>query len=278
VKSAGKKALGEAGLHYISALTDPQIRKLLAGKTIQMELFAEQVREVDAAGVRFVPRKNPEEAWRIQHRLEDKLAKLRRNIEQRNERVEHSARSKPEAGLGMMKKWLARHKIAGLVELRLEGRKIVESLNREVQLRVLELAGCYVIVTDAAKDQLSPQQVHDSYMALQKVERDFRAMQTGLLQVRPVFVRKESRTRGHLFCCLLALKLSRELERRLADAFGATDHHPHAVTVPDALAALSRLSLLLYEIDEKTTVTRLPKPDQHQQGILDALKVSLPAT
>jgi transposase len=102
-------------------------------------------------------------------------------------------------------------------------------------------------------------------------------MKTGLLEVRPVFVRKESRTRGHVFCCLLALKLSRELERRLADAFGTTDHNAHAVTVPDALAALSRLSLLLYEIDEKTTVTRLPKPDQHQQGILDALKVSLPA-
>ena len=277
VKSAGKKALGEAGLHYISALTDPQIRKLLAGKTIQMELFAEQICEVEAAGVRFVLRKNPEEAWRIQHRLEDKLAKLRRKIEQRNERVEYSARSKPEAGLGMLKKWLARHQIAGLVELRLEGRKIVESLNREVKLRVLELAGCYVIVTDVAKDRLSPQQVHDSYMALQKVERDFRTMKTGLLEVRPVFVRKESRTRGHVFCCLLALKLSREWERRLADAFGTTDHNAHAVTVPDALAALSRLSLLLYEIDEKTTVTRLPKPDQHQQGILDALKVSLPA-
>jgi transposase len=276
VKSAGKQALGAAGLRYISALTDPQIRKLLAGKTLQMELFAEQVCEVDADGVRFILRKNPEEARRIQHRLEDKLAKLRRKIEQRNERVENSARSKPEAGLRILQQWLTRHKIAGLVELRLEGRKIVESVNRQEQLRALELAGCYVIVTDVVKDKLSSQQVHDSYMALQKVERDFRTMKTGLLEVRPVFVRKESRTRGHVFCCLLALKLSRELERRLAGAFGTTDQDPNAVTVPDALAALSRLSLLLYEIDEKTTVTRLPKPDEPQQKILASLKVSLP--
>jgi hypothetical protein len=257
-------------------LTDPQIRKLLADKTLQMELFAEQVCEVDADGVRFILRKNPEEARRIQHRLEDKLAKLRRKIEQRNERVENSARSKPEAGLRILQQWLTRHKIAGLVELRLEGRKIVESVNRQEQLRALELAGCYVIVTDVVKDKLSSQQVHDSYMALQKVERDFRTMKTGLLEVRPVFVRKESRTRGHVFCCLLALKLSRELERRLAGAFGTTDQDPNAVTVPDALAALSRLSLLLYEIDEKTTVTRLPKPDEPQQKILASLKVSLP--
>jgi hypothetical protein len=105
-------------------------------------------------------------------------------------------------------------------------------------------------------------------MALQKVERDFRTMKTGLLEVRPVFVRKESRTRGHVFCCLLALKLSRELERRPAGASGTTGQDPNAVTVPDALAALSRLSLLLHEIDEKTTVTGLPKPDEPQQKIL----------
>jgi transposase len=277
VKSAGKRALGAAGFSYISALTDPQIRKLLTAKTLQMELFAEQVCEVDSDGVRLVLRKNPEEARRIRHRLEDKLAKLRSKIEQRNERVAKSARSKPEAGLGMMKRWLERHKIAGLVELKLEGRKIEAAVNPQEQVRSLELAGCYVIVTDVSKDKLTAQQVHDSYMALQKVERDFRAMKTGLLEVRPVFVRKESRTRGHVFCCLLALKLSRELERRLSAAFGTTDQNRHAITLPDALASLSRLSLLLYKIDDKTTVTKLPHPDEAQRTILDALKVSLPA-
>lgn len=277
VKSAGKKALGEAGLRYISALTDPQIRKLLTAKTLQMELFAEQVCEVDCDGVRLVLRKNPEEARRIQHRLEDKLAKLRSKIEQRNEHVAKSARSKPEAGLAMLKRWLERHKIARLVELQLEGRKITARVNQQEQLRSLELAGCYVIVTDVGKDKLATEQVHDSYMALQKVERDFRTMKTGLLEVRPVFVRKESRTRGHVLCCLLALKLSRELERRLASAFGTTGQDRHAPSLPDALAALSRLMLLEYKVGENTTVTKLPQPDEAQRKILEALQVPLPA-
>ena len=140
----------------------------------------------------------------------------------------------------------------------------------------------------------SPRQaVHDSYLALQKIERDFRTMKTGMLEVRPVFVRKDSRTRGHVFCCMLALKLYRELERRLASVFATTDQDPHAVTVSDALAALNRLCLLVYDLhvtdksgkkDEKnqkekkdqTTVTRLPKPDPHQRRILDALRVPFP--
>src|SRR5450759_1275503 len=119
--------------------------------------------------------------------------------------------------------------------------------------------------------------IHDSYMALQKVERDFRTMKTGLLEIHPVFVRKESRTRGHVFCSMLALKLQREVERRLAAVFGTTDADRYAVTVPDALAALSRLTLLHYKVDDKIAVTKLPMPDQQQQRILDALKVSLPS-
>lgn len=276
VKSAGKKALDQAGFRYVSALTDPQIRLLLSKKTIQLELFAEQVCEAEADGVRYILRKNPEEARRIRHRLEDKLAKLQQKIAQRNELVEPSSRRRPEAGLAAMQQWIGQHKIAGLVSLHLDGRKIVETTDTQAQLHALELAGCYVIVTNTATDKLSTQAVHDSYMALQKVERDFRTMKTGLLEIRPLYVRKESRTRGHVFCCLLALKLQRELERRLAAVFGTTDKDLKAVTVSDALAALGRLSFLIFNVDEKTSTMRLPKPDPHQRKILDALKVSLP--
>ena len=75
---------------------------------------------------------------------------------------------------------------------------------------------------------------------------------------------------------MLALKISREMERRLQAAFGTTDSNTHAVTIPDALAALSRLCLQFYQIDEKTVVPRLPRPDARQKGILAALGVRLP--
>ena len=277
VKTAGKLALGEAGFRYISALTDPQIRKMLTAKTIQLDLFAEKVCEVEADELRYVLRNNPEETRRIEHRLEDKLAKLRDKIAARNELVNKSVRAKPKAGLARLNRWLSQHKLAGFVELKLVKRKIVETVNEEAKNKSLELAGCYVLVSDVPKDKLTTEQIHDNYMALQKVERDFRTMKTGLLEIRPVFVRKESRTRGHVFCAMLALKLQREVERRLTAVFETTDSKPYTVTVPDALASLSRLTLLHYKIDEKTTVTKLPKPDARQERILDALKVTLPS-
>ena len=276
VKSKGQQALAEAGLRYVTALTDPQIRRRLKEGLLQLDLFSETVCEVEADGVRYVLRRNEAEAERERHRLEDKLAKLRRKVEQRNERVQTSARCQPEAGPRQLQPWVARHKLTGLVELRLAGRKIVLERHEAAIERTLELTGCYVVVTDVGVEQMTSQAVHDSYVGLQRVERDFRQMKTGLLEVRPVFVRKESRTRGHVLCCLLALKLSREVERRLQAAFGTTDQDPHAITLENALAALGRLCLLEYQVDEQTSVTRLPIPDARQTEILEALEVPLP--
>ena len=276
VKSKGKQALQEAGLHYISALTDPQIRRLLGEGTLQLGLFSEEVCEVEAEGVRYLLRKNEAEAAREQHRLEDKLAKLKGKLEQRNERVVKSPRCNPEAGRRNLQVWVAHHKLTGQVELHLEARTLVLERNQAAIDQALELAGCYVVVSDVAQQHMSGQAVHDTYVSLQKVERDFRQMKTGLLEVRPIWVRKESRTRGHVFCCMLALKVSREMGRRLQAKFSTTGTDAHTTTLPDALAALSRLCLLEYRVDEKTSVTRLPQPDARQQQILAALGVRLP--
>lgn len=276
VKNKGKQALSDAGLRYITALTDPQIRRLLGEGTLQLGLFHEKVCEVEADGVRYLLRKNEAEAAREHHRLQDKLAKLAGIIERRNQQVEASKRCRPETGIRQLQPWVARHKLAGLVELKLQGRVLIQLKNEAAIQRAMELAGCYVVTSDVAKEQMSGQMVHDSYVGLQKVERDFRAMKTGLLEVRPIFVRKESRTRGHVLACMLALKISREMDRRLKAAFGSTDSNPHAITLPDALAALSRLCLLHYPIDADTTLTHLPKPDSRQKEILSALNVALP--
>ena len=276
VKSKGKQALKDVGLRYISALTDPQIRRLLAEGTLQLGLFDEKVCEVEADNVRYLLRKNEAEAAKERHRLQDKLAKLEKKIEKRNQQVHDSTRCQPDAGSRQLQPWIVRHKLIDLVELRLEGQKLILVRNEMATERVMELAGCYVVVSDVPKEKMTSQEVHDSYMGLQKIERDFRSMKTGLLEVRPVFVRKESRTRGHVFVCMLALKICREMESRLSAAFGTTDSNTYAITLPDALSSLNRLCLLSYAIDSKTTVTRLPKTDARQKEILAALGVSMP--
>jgi len=50
--------------------------------------------------------------------------------------------------------------------------------------RALDLAGCYAVVTDVAAGRVSDQAVHDTYVSVQRVERGFRQMKTGLLEYR----------------------------------------------------------------------------------------------
>lgn len=276
VKTKGKEKLTEKGMRYITALTDPQIRKLLKREVIQLGLFEEKICEVEADGRRCILRKNEEEARRERHRLEDKLKKLEEKVKGRNEEVAGSSRCQPEAGLRQMRQWIKRHKLSKFVSLRLEGKMITVEIDETGKQKATELSGCYVIETDVLKDRMDAQTAHDRYKDLAQVEQDIRTLKTGLLEVRPVFVRKERRTRGHVFVCMLALKLSRELQGRLAAAFATTESDPYTVTLKDALAALSRLCLLTYQIDGKYSVTRLPKPDEEQKRILEALKVHLP--
>src|ERR1035441_3735110 len=78
-----------------------------------------------------------------------------------------------------------------------------------------QLDGCYVVQSDLPVATATAQAVHDRYLDLTQVERDFRTLKTGLLEIRPVFLRKADRTRGHALVSLLALKLARALDRRV---------------------------------------------------------------
>ena len=69
--------------------------------------------------------------------------------------------------------WAERHKLTGLVELQLGGRTLVLQRQAEKIARAFKLAGCYVVTTNVLKASMSAQQVHDSYVSLQRVERDF---------------------------------------------------------------------------------------------------------
>ena len=231
---------------------------------------------MEADGLRYVLRKNEDEAARVHHRLEDQLTRLNQKIKQRHETVTASPRCKPESGLPKMRQWIARHKLARFIQPRLDARELRIDIDEAAREQAMLLAGCDTIVTDVAKTGMATQDVHDNYMRLQKVERDFRIMKTGWLEVRPVFVRKEGRTRGHVFCSMLAGKIAREMERGLRTAFGTTDTHAEAVTLPDALTALGRLCLLPYNVDGDHSFTRLPVPNPIQTEILKALAVSLP--
>jgi hypothetical protein len=277
VKRKGKTVLAAAGYKYITALTTPQVRKLLREGVLRPEWFTSHVYAVQHGPVRLVLRRSEAVRDKAQRRRADKLAKLHALITARNAFVHTAKRAQPAAGLRTLQAWVTRHKLAGWVQLSLQEGDIIATVDEAAQTEASGFDGCYVLETDVPQTVLEAQAVHDRYRDLHEVEQDFRTMKTGLLEVRPIFVRKAPRTRAHVLVTMLALKVVREMRRALVTAFGTTDDDKMAVTVDDALAALSRLCVLIYQV-RGTAITRLPSPDARQAAILNALGTPLPGS
>jgi len=262
IKRLGKAALGEAKFCYVTALTDPQIRGLLAKKRLQLELFEDQPAEVELNGKRYVLRCNPQTQARERARRADQWARVQAKLSARNLEVEHKPRTDPNSSLKQAQALLLKYRLRGWVKVELAGRKVVWTEDEAARQKEAELDGCYVIESDLPKEAASTQQVHDRYLDLTQVERDFRTLKTGLLELRPIFLRKEKRTRGHALVSLLALKLARELDRRLA---------PLGLTVEDGLERLKAVRLVRLGNSE-VELWRLPTSyPRAQSEVLEAL-------
>jgi transposase len=275
VKAKGKHALTTAGFRYITALTTSQVRRLLQTQVLRAEWFTPHVHEVVHGAVRLILRRSEARRQQAARRRADKWAKLQSLITARNAFVETAKRAKPDTGLRTLQAWVKRHKLEAFVQVSLHDGRLMATLDPVAQAEATVLEGCYVLETDVPPTALHAQAVHARYRDLYEVEHDFRTMKTGLLEVRPIFVRKAPRTRAHVLVTMLALKVVREMRRALVAAFGTTDDDKMAVTVEEALLALARLCLLTYHV-QGTAVTRLPTPDERQKAILDALGTSLP--
>lgn len=263
IKAKGKELLRDNGFRYITSLTDPEIRKALADGTLQLDLFDTELTEVTLEdGRRYVLRRNPAMAQRNQTRRADQLRRVEDKVTKRNAVVAQSPTAQPEVSLREAKKWLGRYKLSGFVKAALEERRVVLIIDEDARHKVEQLDGCYALVTDVPQDNADTETVWERYGDLQKVERDFRTMKTGLLELRPLFVRKATRTRGHAVVTMLALKIARALHKRV---------QPLDLTCQDALDRLEGVRLVTLA-DPALGLWRLPSRwAPTQKEVLDVL-------
>jgi transposase len=275
IKKKGKEELGREGLKYITALTNPQIRKLLREGVLQPGLFDQTMCEVTCGVLRLILRRNERVREKESKRRENKLARLSQLVEKRNSFMEESKRALPEAGLTKLTKWASHHKISSFASLSLDERKIVVKIDKEAKSDAARLDGCYVLETDVSLHKMDAKTIDERYRSLQRVERDFRTLKTAFLEVRPIFVRKADRTRAHAFVAMLALKIVREGERMVKKASASGELPEFIINFQDALDTLARLCFQRHKIKD-IEFLRLPCTDESQSAVLSALKINPP--
>ena len=276
IKAKGKAALSAEGFRYITALTDAQTRTLLKDGVLQLDMFDAHLCEVEHDDKRLIVRRNETVQRREARRREDKWVQLQAKVAERNAFVKDSKRASAAAGLATLQRWAKSHKLSAFVTLALEERAIVCTLDEEGKSQHALLAGCYLLETDVPPSLLDAKTVDARYRDLQKVERNFRTVKTTFLKIRPIFLRKAERTKAHVFVAMLALKITRRFEAALHRAFGHTEDDPTAITADDALLALGRLTYLYTTDRNGQRHPHLPRPDDQQAKILDAIGLSFP--
>jgi len=236
IKSQQIADLAKQGFHYITAITKPQIEKLLRIGTFQMELFEQELAEVLAdEGIRYVLRRNPVRAQEVRENRQAKLAKLQALVAQHNHYLKEHPRADAQGALQKLVARAQKLRLADWVELTLEERSITLTVNVSAQQEEAKLDGCYVLKTYLTPAQAHKEMVHDRYKDLASVERAFRSCKTVHLEVRPIFLRLEKRTRAHALVVMLAYQII----RYLASCWSAFD-----VTVEEGLQALATLCLV----------------------------------
>ena len=276
IKAKGKAALSAQGFRYITALTDAQIRTFLKEGVLQTDLFDAHLCEVEHNDKRLIVRRNETVRVREERRREDKLAQLQAKVAERNAFVKDSKRASAAIGLAALQRWTKSHKLSAFVALTLKERVIACTIDEEAKGQDALLDGCYLLETDVPLPLMDAKTVDARYRDLQQVERNFRTVKTTFLEIRPIFLRKAERTKAHVFVAMLALKITRRFEAALRQTFGSTQDDPAAITPDDALVALGRLTYLYSTDRNGQRHSHLPRPDEQQAKILDAIGLSLP--
>ena len=267
IKSVGIEKLNDLNWHYITAITKPQIHTLLNQGTIQMELFTKELIEVEEDGIRYILHKNICRTEEIQNNRKSKEQRITALLNDQNNYLKEHPKSKTEAALKRLNKKIARLKASNWLSVEIKERTLILIKNEEKLAEESLLDGCYIIKTEIEKKKLNTEVIHQKYKDLSMVEQAFRTCKTSIEQIRPIYVRKESRTRGHVFVCMLAYILVKEMEIRCEELNFTRKH------IIDQLNQLQYIQFKEDKLDIKVLPYQL-KPETEK--ILNCLGVTLP--
>jgi hypothetical protein len=273
IKSGQIEELSQAGFHYteracrITAITKPQIETLLSGGVLQLALFDDSLCEIAQDSVRYVLRRNPVRAAEMAATRAGKQTSVEALVQERNQYLAKHAKAKVSTAEKKVRSKIAGLKAAAWLQVESAGRSLKLVADEAVRTEAARLDGCYAIKTDLPETAASKQVVHDRYKDLTDVEMAFRTSKTTHLEMRPIYVRTEEHTRGHVLVVMLAYLIRRELSK----AWAALN-----VTVEEGLAQLATLCSMEIKVEGGASCLRIPAPRDGSSALLKAASVRVP--
>ncbi len=269
IKAPQRAELRAADFHYITAITKAQIDALIGAGVLQMDLFEETLAEVeDGNGERYVLRRNPARAAELAASRRDKLTTLQTAAELATTYLNEHPRAAAKTQIVRLK---AKSKTLGVdkfVQIGEQERRVVVTVDQDALTDAPRLDRRYALRTDLPKVVVCKEIVHDRYKDLAQVEWAFRDSKSVQLEMRPIYLRDENRTRGHALVVMLAYLLIQAPRQRWRE----TD-----LTVQEGLDRLASLCLVEVSIGGRPAYHQVPTPRDDVRRLFEAATVAIPA-
>ena len=270
IKGQQIEDLSKEGFHYITAITKPQIEALLRKQVFQMELFDTELAEiVTEEGLRYVLRRNPVRAAEIHTTREEKYRAICKQVEVQRAYLNEHPRAQVSVALRKLQELVKKFKFPNWLRVSAEDRELLISVDAEAKQEAAKFDGCYVLKTDLPQEKADKELVHERYKSLTLVEWAFRSSKTAHLEVRPVYVVREKRTRAHVFVVMLAYRIIQELAARWNSL---------NVTVEEGIDELATLCANEVSFNNTPAVNDIPAPRDSTRTLLQGARVKLPRT
>jgi transposase len=268
IKAPQRAELRAADFHYITAITKAQIDGLIAAGVLQMDLFEEALAEVEGKdGERYVLRRNPARAEELAASREDKLSTLRTAGQAADKYLREHPRAAAKTQVSRLNARAKTLHVDKFVQIAAEGRSVALTVDQDALTELARLDGCYALRTDLPKAVVSKDVVHDRYKDLAQVEWAFRDSKSVHLEMRPVYLRAENRTRGHAVVVMLAYLMAQELRRRWRDS---------DLTVQEGLHRLAGLCVTEVRIGGRASYHQVPTPRDDVRQLFEAASIAIP--
>jgi hypothetical protein len=206
---------------WITALRAPAIRKLMADDgPLQLSLFDQQdlaeITSPDFPGERLIACRNPVLAADRARTRTELLAATEKLLAPLINRVQ-AGRLAGAGPIGVeVGKVISTYKTAKHFEVTITDTTLAIERRQDRIDAEAALDGFYVLRTPVPAGQLDAAAVVTACKNLKYVERDFRHIKSGDLDLRPVFHRLEERVKAHVLICMLACYLTWHLRRAWA--------------------------------------------------------------
>ena len=286
------------GIYYISALSNSAIRALLKDGIIQLSLFSKELVEVEDNGTRYIMSSNPQLEQEkgqvrdsLKQRYEQEILLLKEAWQKRknqntknqgklnnknNKLVTHFTEKKLDSFKFRAGELLKRYKMSKFYNVEISNNEFVINFSLEEYQKQKALDGKYIIESTVQKKLMDTIKVKQKYKDLQNVEHAFRDLKTDKLNIRPVYHRNEDQTRGHVFICMFAYAIVKEMETAIYPWLKKYNtKNKSRLSYSDIADELKNIKMSQLEMGYRMKKFMIPNLNSIQKEIMNILNLKL---